>query len=379
MNYSVKSSVLAKAMTQKPGTEDAIRFAEKIIEILDEGRFVATYKFAVLLALMDLCFEKNVSSGMAPDSLTTRQLAEKIIEIYWLHTVDYHSILAVLRQNTNGQAEIPAAILRFRRENVFDPGISLHRARIAAARDYERLVRSVEWTLIEMPLPRLQTVGLSRDPFIYEINWNENVRYRDVRGNFDNLIRFKPGAGECFIQLNGLLRPFIQKKWASMVARINKLQENQLEDFLFGVERISSARIRGGLWEIQGKTCFYCADRIPEPIRGEVDHFLPWSRYPDNGIENLVVAHKRCNSEKRDFLAATDHVERWKSRFALPAGMSSDLSTLSDSVGWERDPGKTLGAARGLYLRLHSDARLWSNGRIFVHPDFGRLHAALCD
>jgi hypothetical protein len=164
-----------------------------------------------------------------------------------------------------------------------------------------------------------------------------------------------------------------------MVARINKLQENQLEDFLFGVGRISSARIRGGLWEIQGKICFYCARRIPEANRGEVDHFLPWSRYPDHGIENLVVAHKRCNGEKRDFLAATDHVERWTCRFILPTGTSSDLSTLADSVGWERDPGKTLGAARGLYLRLHSDARLWSNGRIFVHPDFERLHAALCD
>ena len=248
-----------------------------------------------------------------------------------------------------------------------------------AAEGYERLVRSVEWTLIEMPLPRLQTVGLNRDPFIYEINWDENVRYMDVRGAFDNLIRFKPGAGESLIQLNGLLRPLIQKKWASMVARINKLQENRLEDFLFGVERISSTRIRGGLWEIQRKSCFYCAERIPEPNRGEVDHFLPWSRYPDNGMENLVVAHKRCNSEKRDFLAATDHVERWKSRFPLQAGTSSELSTLADSAGWERDPGKTLGAARGLYLRLHSDARLWSNGRIFVHPDFDRLHVALCD
>jgi CRISPR/Cas system Type II protein with McrA/HNH and RuvC-like nuclease domain len=163
------------------------------------------------------------------------------------------------------------------------------------------------------------------------------------------------------------------------VAQINKLQENQLEDFLFGVERVSSARIRGGLWEIQKETCFYCAERIPEPIRGEVDHFIPWSRYPDNGIENLVVAHKRCNGDKRDYLAATDHVERWKRRFSLQLGESSELSTLADRVGWERDPNKTLGAARGLYLRLRADAQLWNNGRVFVNPDFERLRATLCD
>jgi HNH endonuclease len=43
-----------------------------------------------------------------------------------------------------------------------------------------------------------------------------------------------------------------------------------------------------------------------------VDHFLPWARYPENGIENLVVTDPRCNNDKRDFLAAAEHVERWR-------------------------------------------------------------------
>jgi 5-methylcytosine-specific restriction endonuclease McrA len=183
---------------------------------------------------------------------------------------------------------------------------------------------------------------------------------------------------DCFVQLNGLLRPLIHKKWAAMVARINRLPETQLENFLFGVDRISSAKIRRGLWEIQKETCFYCGDRIPEPDRGEVDHFLPWSRYPDNGLENLVVAHKRCNSDKRDFLAATEHVEHWKSRFPGETADSTELSTLAENVEWERNPQKTKAAARALYLRLHSDARLWINGRSFVYPDFPRLRLALC-
>jgi hypothetical protein len=180
------------------------------------------------------------------------------------------------------------------------------------------------------------------------------------------------------LQLNGLLRPLIHKKWTQMVARLNRLPESQLEDFLFGVERISSARIRAGLWEIQQNTCFYCRGRIPEPYRAEVDHFLPWSRYPDNGIENLVVAHKRCNSNKRDFLAATEHVEHWIERFPDEAAESTELSTLAKAVEWEREPEKTKAAARVMYLRLHSDARLWMSERSFVHPDFPRLRLALC-
>ena len=31
-----------------------IAFAERLLSLLDEGRFTATYKFAVLLALIDL-------------------------------------------------------------------------------------------------------------------------------------------------------------------------------------------------------------------------------------------------------------------------------------------------------------------------------------
>jgi 5-methylcytosine-specific restriction endonuclease McrA len=373
-----KSSLLAPNMSQLPRVDETIRFAEKILELLGEGRFVATYKFAVLLALMDLCFEKYAASEVAPDAITTRQLAQKVIEIYWPHTVDYHRVSGVLRQNTCNQAEIPAAILQFRREIARDPSMPLHRAKADYSAGYERLVRSVEWTLIEMPLPRLQTVGLSRDHFIYEITWDDTVRRGDLRREFDNNIRLKPGAGDHLIQLNGLLRPFIHRKWASMVARINQLPDSELEDFLFGVERISSTRIRGSLWEMQKGRCFYCSDRIQEPHRGEVDHFLPWSRYPDNGIENLVIAHKRCNSDKRDFLAANGHVENWAQRFLAGFTSTSELATLSESAGWERDPDKTRSAARALYLRLPPDACLWHSHKIFECPDFLRIRTALC-
>ena len=38
-----------------PSRSEAIRFAQRLLVLLDEGRFTATYKFAVLLALIDLC------------------------------------------------------------------------------------------------------------------------------------------------------------------------------------------------------------------------------------------------------------------------------------------------------------------------------------
>jgi hypothetical protein len=60
----------------------AIGFAERVLELLDEGRYTATYKYAVLLALVDVCLERTQASRIPPDVLTTRQLADKIVEIY---------------------------------------------------------------------------------------------------------------------------------------------------------------------------------------------------------------------------------------------------------------------------------------------------------
>lgn len=89
------------------GSEDArgaIAFAEKVLDLLDEGRYTATYKYAVLLALIDPCLESTKASGAPPEVLTTRQIAEKIVEMYWPHTVPFagRAEPRVLRQNAGG-------------------------------------------------------------------------------------------------------------------------------------------------------------------------------------------------------------------------------------------------------------------------------------
>jgi 5-methylcytosine-specific restriction endonuclease McrA len=53
---------------------------------------------------------------------------------------------------------------------------------------------------------------------------------------------------------------------------------------------------------LQDDHCFHCA--APLTAGAEVDHFLPWSRFADDGIDNLVAAHPRCNGNKRDVARA---------------------------------------------------------------------------
>jgi hypothetical protein len=69
-------------MTEVPERVNSLfGFGERLLNLLDQGKFTATYKYAVLLALLDLCLENPKPDGSAPDCLTARQLAEKVVEI----------------------------------------------------------------------------------------------------------------------------------------------------------------------------------------------------------------------------------------------------------------------------------------------------------
>jgi 5-methylcytosine-specific restriction endonuclease McrA len=194
---------------------------------------------------------------------------------------------------------------------------------------------------------------------------------------FDNRLLLRPGVGEYLRQLNGLLRPLIQRRWAAMVAQLNQLHESQLDAFLFGADRLQTAKIRVGLWEIQGRRCFYCDAPVKEPTRAQVDHFIPWSRYPDDGLDNLVAADVACNAFKSSSLAASTHVTRWARRFAGDSAERVQIAALADQAPWERHDQRSLNVARAIYSRLPGDALLWLRRKEFIAPDRLMIDGAL--
>jgi 5-methylcytosine-specific restriction endonuclease McrA len=376
----------------------ALRVAERVIQLLDEGSFTSTYKYAVLVGLMDLCMEQTTATGAPPTSITTRELAEKVIELYWPQCAPYvrhdqckdrDEKRGVLRQNHGRgetQAEIVRRIEKFRSLVDADAKggatmpLSLARAH-ARADAYEKLVRFVEWKLVEMPLPRLQCIGRDEDRFLYLHDIPKHMEdpgpFRKYQAgeasDFNNLLTLKEGVGEAFIALNGVLRPLIHRQWAMMVARMNRLEEALLEEFLFGPTRIALDPVRPKLRELQGGKCFYC----DKPLSGgkyHVDHFIPWARHPDNGIHNLVAADESCNSRKRDYLAAAEHVERWRER---TKEREADLEQIAKETSWEYGGERTLGVARVIYMSLPEDTRLWQRGEDFVLNEPSRITAAL--
>jgi CRISPR/Cas system Type II protein with McrA/HNH and RuvC-like nuclease domain len=333
---------------------------------LDQGAFTSTYKFAVLLGLMDLVVELADSSGQLAMMITTRQLAEKIIEIYWGHTVDYSPLNAVPKQNTRGQAEIVSKIELFRQSNNYS---TLFKAKRQNETSYQNLLNNVEKKLIEMPLPRLQYFGQQEQRFIYDIVWDKSITndlksvtaYQQQQSSeFDNRIHLVPQAAEYLVTLNRLLRPLIQRTWAFQVARINKLSESKLEAFLFQNKRNAIARFSKGLSDIQSNKCFYCEKPlgVKPKYMPEVDHFIPWARYPNDVLANLVVAHSSCNLNKSDHVAAFDHYQHWQERNADQKALSL-IDEMALESQWEVRLVASLNIAQTLDGRPDDGVELW--------------------
>ncbi len=365
-------------------------FLERMLLLLGQGNFTTTYKYAVLLALVDLCVE-GAGRGVPPSTVTTRQVAEKVVETYWPHTATFDG--KVLTQGTNrhpgrserSQAGILSILVKLR-EEVHPDDSSAFRARRKRRDRYQQAVREVEWILIKQPIPRLQVIGSYEDRFLYEIDWKVEGRSgsptlvdgsRTLKAGevgdpaFDNRLRLKEGVAESLIQLAPVLRPLIHRQWAAMVAKINEHEDSRLEEHLFGRERAALADVRPGLWDLQKGRCFYC-EKAAKLEATQVDHFLPWSRHPDDSLGNLVLADAGCNQKKTDFLADIGHALRWEAR------ASEELEEVATAANWPFEPSKSWSSALMVYGHLSPGVRLWRSGRELVEPEgVGELTARL--
>jgi len=353
-------------MNQVVQSSEVITFAERVMALLDEGSFNATYKFAVLLGIMDVCIEQTSITGDPPNSITTRQLAERVASLYWGQTLPFQVAQGEakeLRQNKGGQAEIVSEIITYQAKHKLRASSTLRRAQAIDIESYQSFIHKIEWKLIEMPLPKLQRIAGHYSPFIYQINWSDDVKKAHAfqRGGlyaqgFDNRLHLQPNVGRYFATLNSLLRPLIYRQWAAMVARINKLDDARLEAHLFGFDRISTKKTHGVLQEIQSQRCFFCHNKLGKDF--DVDHFIPWTRYPNNCLENFVLAHSKCNRNKRHYLASEEHLENWLLRFKDDE-LCNDFESAARSITWESHMANSLGIGRAIYGSLPENALLW--------------------
>ncbi len=349
-------------------------FAERLLEVIDAGRRTATYKLALLLALVDLCSRHSSADGRAPSVLYTREIAEQIAAIYWPQVVAYrqssNADAIVLRQISLPQASIVNAVRRFRELAEGRGATSLHLARRQLGDEYQQMVDQAEVTIAAQPLPRFQRVGTAEAdfPFIYDLAWGprEHFTIRRLRaaGPRGLEVPLRPGAGDELVRLAPLIRPLIELHWTRMVAQLNGVArtEENLRRHLFGSERPDPpASLRAGIADLQAGRCFYCGDRLG--AKPHADHFIPRVRCGLDVVENLVLADAACNSDKRDLLPGAQLVAAWAGRNSAHEARLADLGA---DNRWETDSAGVHAVARSIYRHLPAGvAPVWlGRGRV---------------
>jgi hypothetical protein len=333
---------------------EPLALGERLLALLDESARTSTYKPALLLAILD-----RAAEHVPEPALAVRSLAERVIELYWPQTLAYPTTGAVLRQNqAGGQATIVRDIARFRA--VRGVGLRSLPDALRSGDEWERLVERVELTLAEWPIPRLQRPF---EPFLYSFDWRSadtgGWSVRAYRAS-SRSIELQPGVADALAGLGPLLRPFITRWWTDKAAQLNPDVEAArsllgFEEFLFGRDRAALGRVAEDLLDLQSGDCFYCGRGIAR--HREIDHFVPWSHSGDDGLDNLVAACRRCNSEKRATLADLAHVSDLLRRNAR---WDADLASIAATKSWPRDRGRSARVRRHTYLRGLDQRVRWS-------------------
>ena len=344
--------------TGPPTSDDQIRFIANIERVLSEGSFVASYKYALLVALVDLAIEHGDDSGRALP-LHVDAIGDKFAELYWRQAAPYGAAGEtatgfVLHQNLGQQATAIRLLVALRQKSR-----TLAEARRSPY--WRPLVAEMRTLLRTMPLWRLQKVAHDELIFLYE------------PGPGRGWITLLPGVA-CHLRERALLiRRLAQTEWLRFVL---SLKQNQgvlggatgLSEFLFGSSRIAlGLKVSRPLRELQRGRCFYC--RRDLPAAAAVDHFVPWSRYPRDLVHNLVLAHASCNSHKSDLLAGEEHLERW-AQFVTE--QNDSLAQVGAETGLLVDRGVSMAVAEWSYEQTdQARGQVWLGGKRYGHLSGG--------
>lgn len=327
--------------------ERQVEFLDHLQRILNEGSFVSSYKYALIRVLADLSVERSaLNDGSLKIPLD--ELAERFIEVYWRQVAPFRG-KRVLAQNSGRQASLITRIAAIR-----ERAGKLSEARRLPG--WKALIAGTKRLLDEMPLWRLQRVGDEMLECFYE---NRLV---------DDAIHLKPGIAACFAAQFQVVQALVQLSWLRFVQRLpvnHDLigQGGDLAEFLFGADRSVLGPLCEWLADLQEGQCFYCGSALR--ARGEVDHFVPWVRYPRDLGHNFVLTHDACNGAKGDRLAAVPHLERWLER---NAAREVELDALFSKARVLHDAATSVQVAAWSYESVdRAGGLVWSEGDTLVY------------
>ncbi|MBL1386682.1 MAG: HNH endonuclease [Colwellia sp.] len=326
--------------------QQQLDFIAYIQRMLVEGDFSATYKFALLHAIADVCVEQPLLSEQSELVIELPTLADKLITLYWHHAMPFSSEhtgeSALLKQNTGAQSKVISVLFECQQNNI------RNFRQLKQSPFYKPTFNAAMATLKTGPLWRLQILAKQEECFLYP------------HTNSTQFITLNAGIASCFRRFYDLVVYLAKNAWLQKIQSIKHNQaligpQSQLQEFLFGVDRNALTKAKPVLVELQSNICFYCQKPMKNDV--EVDHFIPFARYANDLGHNFVAAHRACNNNKRDFLAAQQHRERWQNQNLVVNGqiISNELSAY-----FHCDADKSLAVSNWAYqVAQANSAKLW--------------------
>ncbi|PAJ73345.1 endonuclease [Pseudoalteromonas sp. NBT06-2] len=342
---------------------DFITFIQRL---LVEGDFVATYKYALLHAIADICIEQPLRDDPNYELVIPfTEIVEKFVILYWQHAVPFSADAQVdesdllIKQNTGKQAKIISSLFECQNNNIKNTN------QLVKSEYWSGIKRDTLKTLKEGPLWRLQKLAKQDNCFLYP--HDKTVQH----------ITLKPSIAFCFRRFYDLVVHLARSAWVNKIQSITANQnilgnQTQLHDFLFGVKRQTITKAKPILLEIQKDACFYCQKPLNSNRKSsdnkaskvEIDHFIPFTKYANDLGHNFVAAHSTCNNAKRDHLAAIEHKDRW-----FEQNIVQHSNTLNDELSqyFNCDAQRSESVTSWAYqIAANNGARLWLGGKEFM-------------
>lgn len=299
-----------------PSAEIQIDFLKKIQSLFEDSYFQATYKYALLIALTDLAIELGDESG---DELflDKKIIAKRFAELYWPQVQPFPSGLSGCESGVLFHSDKDEHV------KIIKDLLNLYQN--AKTNDYQLAQKNVIWddvlTSISSTIWKFPVLHLQDDTnqFLYQFP------------TLKNGLVLKPGVAYCLRKFSEYIIQYAKSGWIEHIKKTKRNHkilgvDNDLESFLFGSTRKQLTSTREFLISHQSGKCFYCGKSASK--ESDIDHFVPWKKYPRNIAQNLVLACPNCNRSKSDMLAAKVHLHKWLDVVLFDEARSSEIGKL---------------------------------------------------
>lgn len=338
---------------------DPLVLAQKCFVLIDTTKKSGTYKYATLLALLNVIVRSVDKQGQPQQKVMISDIGCEVMRLYWNQVVPFKGKVS-LKQAPG--SDIVAKIVRYRTvHNLKLPRVTVDQARRKDPTSFKKLEKDIIKTVADMPVQFLQKFGngnKSREElFLYESSWKGNLPKKQIETAH---LTLKPGVGEGLLLLSPLLRTQIENQWMGYVSDLNNLDTSALNDYLFGFMRSAVTKFAKYLLPLQGGKCFYCATRINQG-NAHVDHVIPWSFSHDDGLDNLVATCVPCNSNKSASLLGLPHLKNWSKRLVVGSPENLAITNLAAKHILFRDLNLTHNLARAAFAQARPGTSVWNS------------------